>query len=323
MSKLSELFAELSPVDDPNESNFFAGKPIADSNHHLAKDVQGRPVILIRVITSGVKAPGLQLQNLHVNHDIRCRISTASNEAIDDTFSIVRCVSDESETQTFFLDTMEVVLSRLSAAPSEIEIANFVNHLCFLFSAMSRPPTKTVQALWAELFVVRQSHNFAAMVDAWRTEDTDTYDFNFGLRRLEVKSTSGRRRSHYFSYEQVYPPNQTEAFVASVFVDRVPNGLSLGSLWDEIQGKLDDNDDLRLKLDQICIQSLGADWSEARTVTFDEQLAIESLAFFDVNNIPRVSSEQPIGISEIKFKASLEQSAPTEAKMIWDFRTSM
>ena len=83
MSKLSELFAELSPVDDPNESNFFAGKPIADSNHHLAKDVQGRPVILIRVITSGVKAPGLQLQNLHVNHDIRCRISTASNEAID------------------------------------------------------------------------------------------------------------------------------------------------------------------------------------------------------------------------------------------------
>ena len=268
---------------------------------------------LVVYLDNGPKNSGVRTQFLKRMIEFSDKITPPICDLADENFSVIRCLSDDNETQSFFLETMAIVLSRMPESASEVEVANTVNHLCYLFLAMSRPASRTVQGLWAELFVIHQSMDKLAMMQGWRIDDTDVHDFNFGTSRLEVKSTSARRRSHYFSYEQVHPPVGTEAFVASVFVQRVANGLALGTIWDDIRGQLASTPDLQLKLDQVCMQSLGEDWNEARTATFDSELANESLAYFDVKEIPRLERSQPIGVSEIRFKSDLENSVPLTA----------
>ena len=53
-------------------------------------------------------------------------------------------------------------------------------------------------------------------------------------QRIEVKSVLGRNRQHYFSLEQLHPPEGVRALVASVFIERSQAGVSITDLTEEI-----------------------------------------------------------------------------------------
>jgi hypothetical protein len=97
----------------------------------------------------------------------------------------------------------------------------------------------------------------------------------------------------------------TNVVVASLFVERSTGGTSLGQLWDTVRSDVSANADLRLKVDEICLRSLGNSWLDARAISFDPQLAKQSLAFYDVQDIPRVGSQLPSGITEVRFRSDL------------------
>lgn len=46
----------------------------------------------------------------------------------------------------------------------------------------------------------------------------DVYDFNDGIDKIEVKSTSKSHRIHKFSYDQLSPTENTNLIISSIFV---------------------------------------------------------------------------------------------------------
>lgn len=175
---------------------------------------------------------------------------------------------------------------------------------------MSQPARKTVQGLWAELFIIARSGMPAALIRSWHMMPDGCYDFSFGNQRIEVKSASGRIRLHHFTLEQLHPPAGTTLLVASVFVERAGGGVSMISLVEEIRKQVNDDPELLLQLETTVAATLGENWRAAVDDRFDRQLAEDSLQFYESNAIPSVSPNMPVGVSDVRFKSDLTDVAP-------------
>jgi hypothetical protein len=197
------------------------------------------------------------------------------------------------------------LLLQLSNEPTSRQLSELFDRIAALFLALERPPTRSVQGLWAELFLISKATNAGFLVESWHNDSVEHHDFAHALHRLEVKSCADRSRTHHFSYEQVYSPNGVRVAIASLFTEKTASGISLGDLWDQVRAQVSESPQLRLKVDEICIQTLGDTWQEARSARFDSSLASQSLAFYDVEDIPRIPSELPLGLSNVRFRSNL------------------
>jgi hypothetical protein len=305
MDRLAGLYRSLSRPALGASGTVFAGALIPGTSHHVGKDALSRPAILITVAASGNRPASLSLQNLRLEHGVRCRISRDGGNLLDEHFSLIQCQSDDVILQECFLDLVDAIIEALPSSPSADEVSEAIDRMAALFLAVERPRTRSVHGLWGELFLISRADEARGLVESWHTEACDRYDFASGLYRLEVKTSADRSRHHYFSLEQVHPAAGVRVAVASIFIEQSAGGVSLGELWDAIREAVGDTAELRLKIDEICFQALGNTWQEARSAKFDGTLAAESLVFYDVEDIPRLPIDLPVGISEIHFRSNL------------------
>lgn len=310
MNSLADQFATLEHSVTETGADVFASKELGESSHQIAKDMDGNPSLLLNVLPSGRPTPSLMLKNFRVDYNLTCKITSSTNEIATGTYSVVRCLSSEPQTHTIFLDSMDMVLDKLRIGATDVQLSELISQICNLFVAMSKPASRPVQALWAELFFIRESPDPMQSIRAWRQSDSDSFDFLFDTLRVDVKSSSNKRRTHFFSFDQLNPPSNSLAVVASVFTDRVANGLSLGTLWESAKSHVKASPELLSRVDEVCLNSLGSSWKEATTVTFDEQLASDSLRYFSAEEIPRIEGPLPIGVSELRFKSDLSTAEP-------------
>jgi len=311
MPSLSALFQSLSPPpSDAKSALVFSGITIPNCAHHLAKDSEGRPTILLETSSSNVRPPSVALRNLRVDHEVRCHIRLSDGRSLDNSFSIIQCQSVSPTLQECFLDLMAALLKGLPSDPAAQDVSQNLDNVALLFQALERPPSRSIQGLWGELFIIVNSERPWVLVECWHGEAAERYDFGVELYRLEVKTSGDRSRKHYFSFDQVYPPSGIIVCVASLFTERATGGVSVGQLWDKAREAVGNSLSLRLKIDQVCIQSLGDAWEEALSVTFDPKLATQSLGFYNVQDIPRVSALNPDGVSDIRFRSDLSLAQP-------------
>jgi hypothetical protein len=284
---------------------------------HLCKDRHGRPALLVSISTegSGINTPpSITLENLRVEHNLHCRIAKKQGDIITRHFSIVQCLSNERALHEYFLLTMSAIVRSLPQSLSTDQLSEAVDALSDLFLALQQAPKRSIQGLWAELFVIGCAKQPVVMLQAWHDAADERYDFSLGPQRIEVKSSGDRTRRHHFSLEQAYPPSGTDVLVASLFVEQAANGLGLGELWGKAREIAGSNSDLRLKVERICIDALGTSWSAAMSKRYDRQLAEQSLFFFDIRSMPRVSEEQPRGITDVRFRTDLTLVRPVDRK---------
>jgi len=250
------------------------------------------------------------LEHLTVQYDINCHISQGSDR-LEEIFTVIYCTGQETALHTHFLQVANAVIASLGRCPSHMDVMQAVNKLVELFRALKSLPKKSIQGLWAELFLIARSRKPALLINAWHSSLDDRYDFNLGDQRIEVKSVSGRIRKHHFSLEQLQPPKNTEVLIASVFIERSGGGSSVSHLIDEIRLHSENDVDALLHLDQVVNIALGTNWKSAAAERFDRELAEQSLAFFEPSSIPQVDSALPIGVSEVHFKVDLTTTFPS------------
>ncbi len=306
MPNLSTLFMEVAiPSGQSSASGLYLGTSIPDTPHHLARDSRGKPVVLLAADESDIRPASLQLQNFQIEHGIRCRIAQASGNTVENKFTVAQCRADDVLLQRCFLDLFDVVLAELPLQPTQRDVSQTLQRMASLFLTLERPPRRAAQGLWGELLLIVRATNPIRMAESWHNEASERFDFASGSQRLEVKTSAERSRCHHFSYEQAYPVQGVQCVVASMFLEQSTGGRSLGDLWDEVRNILSAQLDLRVRIDEVCLSSLGNTWQQACSLAFDEQLAVASLAFFDVRDIPRLQQEVPNGISEIRFRSDL------------------
>jgi len=295
------------------------GVPLAEYEAcHLAKDRAARPVILVRSASppSGERPRDLVLENLRIENRIRCLFERASGEIEKGVFTLVRCTSDNRDTQELFLQVGESSLRALGTDITEPHLLRFLESVAELFRALEREPTRQIMGLWAELFVLTRSEEPRTLLAAWHTEVGEHFDFTMGIQRLEIKSSGNRSRRHQVSFEQVYPPEQVQALIASLFIEPGVEGPSVKDLWDEARLLAGADSALLLKVERQCLQSLGRNWGIARERRFDAERAAESLGFFNIDDVPRVAREQPPGVADLRFESDLSKATPlTNARL--------
>lgn len=315
MDDLLTVFQQLStPGADPSGPEAFNSLPIPDRPQwHMGKSAAGLPAVLVAVQRGqGADRPlTIGLENLRVEHNVRCRVTRSDGDAIVQRYSIIQCLSTDAEVQACFLRTIAGALIGLDQPVEARDLTELVDRLVALFRLVRRPRAQTIRGLWAELLVILTASDPATMIDAWHSDPVERFDFSHDDERLEVKSSSTRSRDHMFSFEQVYPPSGASVLIASIHVEDQTNGITLGELWDRVNDAAPDSD-ARLKVERVCVESLGEDLSLGRASAFDWDVAGESLAFYRVEDIPRPSPDVPSGVSQIQFRSDLSLADPVD-----------
>ena len=281
----------------------------------LAVDKEGMPYMLISPSdTAQLYSPPLVLRHIQVQHGVLCR-TIGQDGSLDETnYTIIQCVDRDESMQEYFLRVMGSVAYYLGQNPTPETVGDVVNRLADLFHALTLPSRRSLQGLWAELFLIAQAKDAETMVRCWRSITEEHFDFTDGNLRIDVKSAAGRIRSHHFSLTQLCPPCDSKVLIASLFVEPAGGGVSLDDLCLEIRVKLVNTPDLLLRVDQVVASTLGRDWRYGQKEKFDRQLARDTLAFYDAQCIPMVNTNLPSGVSDVRFKSDLSEVSVVDTK---------
>lgn len=308
---LCELFESLVlPLERPAGRSLSAVAIPGAGSHRLAKDSGGSPCLLLRQPASAVPMPPIRLQNLLVSYGVPCAISHPDGQQEERTFTIIKCSSADPSLFPHFLRILSPIITTLGATPTAAAVRKAISGLVDLFQALTAPAKKSIRGLWAELLVIRGATDPVALAAAWHGLPVERIDFLRGQQRIEVKSSSSRRRVHHFSLEQLTPPASTRLIIASVFVEPVGGGLSLRRLSDEIRAMLAVDPALLTQFDSIFYATLGASWSDAMEECFDLELASESLEFFETADIPKIDGPIPHTVTDIRFTSDVSAALP-------------
>ena len=218
-------------------------------------------------------------------------------------FTVIRCTSFDHETVRYFLSVCDAVLSMVGDDPGQSAVALAVNRLAAIFQKTQRPPVRTVNGMFGELFLISISANPVKALAMWRIDETARFDFVDGYVRLDVKTASGRVRAHILSYEQCNPPPGMMAVAASMFVERVSSGLTLRLLVEKLAALVSSQIDLVFKLHDVTAATLGTSLNEAMSMSFDDTLAKSSLRFFNLDDVPAIKEPMPVGVSDVRFRS--------------------
>jgi putative PD-(D/E)XK family protein DUF4420 len=303
---LVELFGSLVMPMPAVTGSDLAAIPIPGADtHRLAKDASGSPCLLIRQPPRTARSAPIRLENLLVSFEVPCAITAPGGKLERDTFTIVRCSPANPRLFSHFLKIISPLVAGLGQSPTTAAVRRVISGLVELFQALAAPARKTIQGLWAELLLIRLSSDPRAMVAAWHLDPLEHFDFAAGPQRIEVKSSNSRRREHHFSLEQLTSFGVSRIVVASVFVERVGGGVSLRKVIDDTRALLEGEVSLTTQLDACVYESLGSAWADAMEECFDWDLAVDSIAFYPAENVPRPENSTPQSVSDVRFRSDL------------------
>jgi Putative PD-(D/E)XK family member, (DUF4420) len=298
------LFAALPLPTGDSPTGRFSAQPIPGMEScSVGKDAAGSPVLLIETEAAGPRAAvaPIVLEHLSVLHNVDCRMQDTGGGASTHRLSVIRCCGDDPTLHEYFLRALTPVIASLPTRPSREQVVQAVNRMIELFRRAAQAPRKTIQGLWAELFVMQRASDPCRLLRGWHTELADRFDFAEGAQRLEVKTVAGRVRMHRFSHEQLRPPAGTLAMIVSILIERSAGGQSVNDLVDDIRRRVADPD-LLLRLDAVVADTLGNEWRAAQDERFDRHLATESIRFLDARTIPSVGTAIPPEVSDVHFR---------------------
>jgi len=312
--KLIELF---NTIQRPNENdNFqFSAVPILEYfNHRIAKDKLDNPTLLLSISNRGTRnvITNFKLQNVSILFDIKCKIQQHGN-LIEKTFTAVSFIGKDISLKKYFIKLCSTLVEDLGNTPTHEEVRKEITRFIELFRLATEPQTKTIQGLWAELFLIAESKEPSILVRCWHSIPEEKFDFNNGEERLEVKSSSNGLRIHNFSLDQLHSPTDTRTIIASVFVRQASIGKSIETLSNEIAGRLSNTIELAEKLQLQIALTLGKSISDSMKLKFDFEFAKDSLCFYRAEDIPKISYEfVPNMVSNVRFSSDLSNTNPID-----------
>jgi hypothetical protein len=277
-------------------------------NHKIGLSKDGLPLFFIKCENeTNEKALDYNLESISIQFYQKCQLLSNDKKIADGVYTVIALKTDSIDLQEYFLNILYFVILKLPETTKLNELKIEVEKLVSLFNKFSKLPTKTIQGLWAELLVIEQSSDPEYLVKAWHYSPTDKFDFNDGIDKIEVKSTAKSRRIHNFSLEQLNPNKNSNLIIASVFAVETGKGKTIFDLVKLINDRVKSNE-VSFKINEVLLDTLGRDLEKTFEHYFDYQLAVDSLAFFDSELVPKIEiSSIRQEISNIHFDSDLSK----------------
>lgn len=273
-------------------------------SHKLAFSPEGYPMIFIECSDEKITS-NIRLKLFNVTFNKLCKLSE-DGKYIEKKYSIVKLISSNSDLKKYFLEVMRLVLNKIPQRPKVEQLKREITKVISLFTASANISKEAVKGLWAELFVIERSQNPLYLIKSWHVSVEDKYDFNDGIDKIEVKSTSNEERVHHFAIEQLNPNKDSQLMIASLIVVNSGIGKSIFDLVDSIMKRISDTNAL-LKLNEEVLQTIGCHIEEAKEMCFDYTLAKNNVRFYDYKTIPSIAqSSVPEGVTSVHFTSCLK-----------------
>lgn len=317
---LFELFDGIAqPVENDNFQ--FSALVIPEfPSHRIAKDKSGNPTLLLSNAnqTTRTIATNLKLQNVSVLFDVNCKIEQ-SGTLLEKYFTAVCYIGNDISLKKYFLKLCSTLVKDLGNTPTHEDIRKEITRFIELLRLAVEPQTKTIQGLWAELFLIVESKAPLNLIRYWHCIPEERFDFNNGEERLEVKSSSNGIRIHNFSVDQLHSPSGTSTLIASVLVRQTSTGRSIDELATQISIHLSNDIQLIEKLQMQIALTLGKSIHNSLNLRFDYELAKDSLRFYRAEDIPRIAIEIiPPFVSDVRFKSDISAIEPFNVNHLTD-----
>ncbi|MBS1636474.1 MAG: PD-(D/E)XK motif protein [Bacteroidetes bacterium] len=303
---LIELFDSLNIPEEKSVVTFNA-TPIPEfSSFRIAVNCEGYPVLLIPTDNSirSLAFKNFKLKYLQLEQSIECKITESGNETTN-KFTVITFTSNERGLQEYFLKISETFIKTLNTKANSQQIIDALIRFVEVFRALNELPTKTVQGLWSELFFIYNSKNPEVLLNYWHNLPEEKFDFNFGVEKIEVKSSASMERIHIFASEQLNPLEDQQVLIVSLFVRPSNTGISIENLVDFISNKVKDPD-LIQKLNSIVGRTLGSTLEQSIGLKYDLQIAKESCKLYRHQDIKKIEKvDIPDEVHEVKYKSDL------------------
>lgn len=303
---LINLYDSLSLPE--NNSNVFNAIPIPEyPNFRVAIDFEGNAVLMLSVSKriKDLSLKNFRLKYLQLEQNLECKIYENDSFKFQ-TFTVITFRCNDRNLQEYFLRISESLVKTVGQNPTQQQVIDSLKKFVEIFKTLTDSPTNTVNGLWAELFLIENSTNPKKLINYWHNIPEEKFDFNAGIERIEVKSSSNFERKHIFSSEQLNPPSDTQVLIASIFLKQHNSGNSIQFLIDRISEKIDYDFGTVEKLNTIVFRTLGSSLEYSIGVKFDYDIAQQSLRFYRHQDIDKIEKVHiPNNVSEVKYKSDL------------------
>ena len=197
-----------------------------------------------------------------------------------------------------------------TAASAPTSLGRTIGEMTHLFEmglrASASPETEL--GLAGELLVILEAVHPVALAHCWHKDFHAQFDFSTQGERLEVKTTSGPERIHWFSSGQLAPiPGVCTSFV-SIVMPRVEVGSTVASLFERTQTM---PSDVRAHIRSVILDAAKAPPELLTSVVFDAAAGRASLLHVSPSAIP--SPVRADGVGRMRWEATLPTSSEAPA----------
>ena len=304
MNDLYQVFSNLRSFRGDNKivqvEEIFPGL-----HHKIGCSEEGYPMIFVYCCDDIPTTP-IKLKLFAVNFNQICKLQESNREPETRKYTIIQLKSLESDFQKYFIDVMSIVLRKLPPTPTVKELKSEVGKVISLFTASPSFSKEVVKGLWAELFVIAHGNNPSYLAQSWHVSPEDKYDFNDGIDKIEVKSTSKTERVHTFAIEQLNPNVGSELAIASVITIISGQGINIFDLLDVI-AQLIPSQELFLKVQEIVYTTIGPHIEEVKKLRIDQNMALNTYAIYDYKEVPAINiKDVPTKVTSVHFSSCLK-----------------
>jgi hypothetical protein len=306
MQNVFKIFQDLKNESPRNGDSFAIATLPTIKTHKLGISLIGQPMFFIKCDEKAkAKSLDTNLEFISVQYNRQCQLINKKGKIEEGFYTIISLKSDSDYLQEYFLKIVFLLVKNLSEKPLLKDLKIEIEKLINLFTKFSKPALKTIQGLWAELLIIEQSKNPEYLVKSWHNSTSDKYDFNDGIDKIEVKSTSKSRRIHNFSLEQLIPNSKSKLIVSSIMTIETGTGTNIFDLIEMIELKIKD-ENLIYRMNEIVASTLGKDFEKAFDIYFDYQFSIDSIQHYASVDIPTININSiPSIIMNVRFDCDL------------------
>lgn len=257
--------------------------------HKLGVSPEGHPIFFIASQLDNYTPAPVSLKHLKVLYNVECSVLLDNGRQETGLYCLVELCSMSEGLCKIFLSVFQRFLEENTQKSTAIEIKRRIDLYVTLFMGLNTPSRLTLQGLWAELLLIAHSEDAEYMIRAWHATNTSKFDFDDGVCRIEVKSTSALdERKHRFSHHQLIVPEDGVLIVASVPVVVNDFGVGILELIERIR-KTNITFDSECKLYKLVIDVFGAE-QNTDFYYFDEHSALAYLRFYDSKDVPKLTN---------------------------------
>ena len=159
------------------------------SSYRIGIDTEQNIIFLIKSFEEGNERTMNSSKGRHLDvlFNVSCEISVG-DKIENGIYTILSLKTRSDFFEVIFLNVCQDLVQILGDSPLLIDVIEAVESLRELFRASTGRARAKELGLWGELVVINSSSDPEHMIDSWHVSPKDTFDFNDGASKMEVKN---------------------------------------------------------------------------------------------------------------------------------------